>query len=85
MGPGGEAAETEEPAASEPVGTATLQLTSTPPSNVLLDGKPLGTTPLRDVSVEPGTHRVIFIHGAERRPKTVEVAAGSNQTVSVSF
>jgi serine/threonine-protein kinase len=62
-----------------------LQLTSTPPSNVLLDGKPLGTTPLRDVTVEPGTHRVIFIHGAERKPKTVEAAAGSNQTVSVTF
>jgi hypothetical protein len=87
VGPGGaaEPAEAEEPPAAEPVGSATLQLTSTPPSNVLLDGKPLGTTPLRDVSVEPGTHRVIFIHGAERKPKTVEAAAGSNQTVSVSF
>jgi hypothetical protein len=87
VGPGGaaEAAEAEEPPAAEPVGSATLQLTSTPPSNVLLDGKPLGTTPLRDVAVEPGTHRVIFIHGAERKPKTVEAAAGSNQTVSVSF
>jgi serine/threonine-protein kinase len=87
VGPGGaaEPAEAEDPAPAEPVGNATLQLTSTPPSNVLLDGKPLGTTPLRDVSVEPGTHRVIFIHGAERKPKTVDAAAGSNQTVSVSF
>jgi serine/threonine-protein kinase len=84
-GPGGEGSEPEEPASPEPVGAATLQLTSTPPSNVLLDGKPLGTTPLRDVAVEPGTHRVIFIHGAERRPKTVEVGPGTNQTVSVSF
>ncbi len=77
----------EEPPAPEPaaVSAAMLQLTSTPPANVLLDGKPLGTTPLRDVSVEPGTHRVIFIHGAERKPKTVEVSPGSNQTVSVSF
>jgi hypothetical protein len=81
-----EGAEAEEaPPAPEPSGSATLQLTSTPPSNVLLDGKPLGTTPLRDITVEPGTHRVIFIHGAERRPKTVEAGAGSNQTVSVSF
>jgi serine/threonine-protein kinase len=74
-----------EAAAAEPVGQATLQLTSTPPSNVLLDGKPLGTTPLRDVAVEPGAHRVIFIYGAERKPKSVEVAPGSNQTVSVNF
>lgn len=86
-GPASEGSEAEEaaPAASEPVGMATLQLTSTPPSNVLLDGKPLGVTPLRDVTVEPGTHRVIFIHGAERKPKTIEAAAGSNQTVSVNF
>ncbi len=79
-------AEAEE-AASEPApaGNATLNLTSTPPSNVLLDGKPLGTTPLRGISVEPGTHRVIFIHGAERKPKTIEAAPGSDQTVSVTF
>jgi hypothetical protein len=52
---------------------------------VLLDGKPLGSTPLRDIAVDPGTHRVIFIYGAERKPKTIEAAPGSNQTVSVSF
>jgi serine/threonine-protein kinase len=84
--PSTESSEPEEPAApAAPTGPAVLQLTSTPPSNVLLDGKPLGTTPLRDVSVEPGSHRVIFIYGAERKPKTIEAAAGSNQTVSVSF
>jgi hypothetical protein len=82
LGLGGEGGE-GEPAAV--IGQATLQLTSTPPSNVLLDGKPLGTTPLRDVTVEPGAHRVIFIYGAERKPKSVEVAPGSSQTVSVSF
>jgi serine/threonine-protein kinase len=81
-----EAAEAAEPAAEpEPVNNATLHLTSTPPSNVLLDGKPLGSTPLRDIAVDPGTHRVIFIYGAERKPKTIEAAPGSNQTVSVSF
>ncbi len=86
-GEGAEEAAPQPPAAVEqaPATLSMLQLTSTPPSNVLLDGKPLGTTPLRDVAVEPGSHRVIFIHGAERKPKTVEVAPGSNQTVSVSF
>jgi serine/threonine-protein kinase len=82
-GEGQEAA--EEAPEPEPTGSATLTLTSTPPSNVLLDGKPLGTTPLRDISVEPGTHRVIFIHGAERKPKTVEAGPGTSQTVSVNF
>jgi len=84
-GAGGESAEAEAAVAPAAVGQATLQLTSTPPSNVLLDGKPLGTTPLRDVTVEPGAHRVIFIYGAERKPKSVDVAPGSSQTVSVSF
>ncbi len=80
-----EDSEAAEPEPAPPTGNATLNLTSTPPSNVLLDGKPLGTTPLRDISVEPGTHRVIFIHGADRKPKVVEAAPGSSQTVSVSF
>jgi serine/threonine-protein kinase len=62
-----------------------LTLTSSPPSNVVLDGKPLGTTPLNGVAVEPGTHRIIFIHGPERKPRTIKAAAGSSQTVSVSF
>jgi hypothetical protein len=77
--------EPEEEDAPPADAKASLNLTSTPPSNVLLDGKPLGTTPLRDIQVEPGTHRVIFIHGAERKPKTVDAAPGSKQTVSVSF
>ena len=80
-----EGPENETASETEPVGQATLQLTSSPPSNVLLDGKPLGTTPLRDVAVEPGAHRVIFIYGAERKPKSVDVTPGSNQTVSVNF
>lgn len=80
-----EGPEPSEVAEPEPVGAATLNISSTPPSNVLLDGKPLGTTPLQGVSVEPGTHRVIFIHGAERKPKTVEVEAGKAHDVSVRF
>jgi hypothetical protein len=75
-------AEAETPATPT---SAKLTITSSPPSNVLLDGKPLGTTPLRDVSVEPGSHRVIFIHGAERKSKTIDAEAGSSRTVSESF
>jgi len=82
----GDAPETAEP---EPPTTAALSakltITSTPPSNVLLDGKPLGTTPLRDIAVEPGSHRVIFIHGAERKSKVINAEAGSNPTISESF
>jgi serine/threonine-protein kinase len=79
------ASEKTEAAAREPVRRATLTLASTPPSNVILDGKPLGSTPRRNITVEPGTHRVIFIHEASRKMETVEVAPGSSQTVSVNF
>jgi serine/threonine-protein kinase len=82
----GDAPEPTEPEPPAPVATtAKLIITSTPPSNVLLDGKPLGTTPLRDISVEPGSHRVIFIHGAERKSKIINAEAGSNPTISETF
>jgi serine/threonine-protein kinase len=80
---GVDTAEATEPEA--PVTSAKLTITSTPPSNVLLDGKPLGTTPLRDISIEPGSHRVIFIHGAERKSKMIDAEAGSSKTVSETF
>jgi len=80
---GVDTAEVTEPEA--PATSAKLTITSTPPSNVLLDGKPLGTTPLRDISIEPGSHRVIFIHGAERKSKMIDAEAGSSKTVSESF
>ena len=79
-----EAASEPEPPAPAAT-TAKLVITSTPPSNVLLDGKPLGTTPLHDISVEPGSHRVIFIHGPERKSKIINAEAGSNSTISETF
>ncbi len=72
-----------EPAAAG--GVAMLNLSSTPPSNVLLDGKPLGSTPLSAVEVTPGPHRVIFISGSERKPKSVNAVAGKTKSVSVKF
>lgn len=71
--------------AAEVAGMATLNLSSTPPSNVVLDGKPLGSTPHVGLSVPAGTHTVIFINGSERRRATVTVTAGSTKTVSVKF
>jgi serine/threonine-protein kinase len=79
------ASEKADTAAPQPARRATLTLTSTPPANVVLDGKPLGATPRTNITVEPGTHRVIFIHGASRKIETVEATPGSNQTVSVNF
>jgi serine/threonine protein kinase len=64
---------------------ATLSFLSSPRSAVLLDGAPMGTTPLRNVPVEPGSHRVIFIHGARRKSVTVVSTAGKRGSVSTRF
>lgn len=65
--------------------TSTLSLISTPPSSVVLDGKPLGSTPQEGLQVEPGAHSVLFIHGSERRHRQVVVASGKQETVAVHF
>jgi hypothetical protein len=63
----------------------TFTFTATPQSSVLLDGAPLGRTPLYDVPVAAGSHRVIFIHGARRRALRVIGVAGQNKRVNASF
>lgn len=65
---------------------ATLHLNSIPPSNVLLDGKPLGQTPRLGVSTRAGQHVVTFIHASRgKKSVTVRVAAGQAKTVSTRF
>lgn len=73
-------------AAKAPAGNGTLSLSSTPPSNVILDGRPLGSTPKAGVSVAPGSHTVIFVHPElGRKAKTVTVLAGKTAAVAVAF
>jgi hypothetical protein len=62
-----------------------LTLISVPSSNVVVDGKPLGSTPKR-VRVDAGQHSVLFVHPEHgRAERSVSVAAGANQSVSVRF
>ncbi len=76
------AASGEESKAS---GQARLSLLSDPPAAVLLDGKPMGQTPRR-VSVEPGTHSVLFIHPTKGRARaTAKLAAGQAKTLRAKF
>jgi hypothetical protein len=96
--PNGQAEQTIEVTLTERVGAAAstaptgveaskdgrLDLDSTPPSDVIIDGKPLGQTPL-SLYVDPGIHRVIFVNGTERKAKTVDAASGSATSVSVRF
>jgi serine/threonine-protein kinase len=61
---------------------AKLNFNSIPASNVILDGKPLGSTPKTGVTVEPGMHTVIFVH-AEHGRKAKGVNAQAGKTISV--
>jgi hypothetical protein len=67
-------------------GNGTLNINSVPPSKVILDGKPLGSTPRVGVSVPAGTHTVTFIHPELGKKSTsVQVKAGETKSASVKF
>jgi serine/threonine-protein kinase len=63
-----------------------LNFNSIPSSSVVLDGKPLGQTPVMGIRVSPGAHQVVFIHPElGRKPVQVDVDEGAKRTVSVRF
>jgi hypothetical protein len=63
-----------------------LNLSSTPPSNVVLDGRPLGVTPRSGIKVKPGAHSVVFIHPKHgRKTARANVKPGGTSNVSVRF
>jgi eukaryotic-like serine/threonine-protein kinase len=64
---------------------ASLSITSTPPSSVLIDGVPRGSTPLHSVQVRPGSHRVTLIYQKQRKSLLVKSAAGENTLLSARF
>lgn len=76
----------EPPAAPSTRGSGTLSMNSLPLSKVLLDGRPLGSTPKVDVSVPAGTHTVTFVHpDLGRKSVTVTVRVGESASASVRF
>jgi hypothetical protein len=69
---------------SEPTGY--LNISSTPTSKVVLDGKVLGDTPKMKVKATPGTHQVILIdNNGNRFEKSVLVIVGQSTPVSHKF
>ena len=63
----------------------TINVTSNPPANVVLDGRPLGRAP-RVVRVPAGTHKLVFIHPLYgRRAVNVSVSAGMTTGASAEF
>jgi hypothetical protein len=73
------------PAAAAKGANATLTFTSTPPSNVIFDGRPLGKTP-KSATVPPGQHTVVFVHPElGRKAKAINVNPGQKATLTVKF
>ncbi len=71
--------------ASATSGTGSLNITSSPPSSVILDGRPLGKAP-RIVDVQAGAHTVVFIHPKYgRQSVTVNALAGRTTSASADF
>ncbi|MGK3993384.1 PEGA domain-containing protein [Sorangium sp. So ce1024] len=78
----------EAPAAAPAAAAAsgTLNINSIPVSKVVLDGRPLGSTPKVGVSVPAGSHTVLFIHPElGKKSVTVTVKAGETKTAAVKF
>jgi hypothetical protein len=77
------------PAAAQPAvatGNGTLNINSIPVANVVLDGRPIGSTPIRGLSVSPGPHTIVFIHPEQGRKVTsVKVEPGQAATAAVRF
>jgi len=62
-----------------------IDVTSSPPANVVLDGRPLGQAP-RVVKAPPGIHTVLFIHPLYgRQSLSVNVTAGRTSRAAAEF
>ena len=63
----------------------TVNVTSNPPANVVLDGRPIGKAP-RLVQVPPGVHKLVFIHPLYgRQTVSVTVTPGQTATATATF
>jgi hypothetical protein len=72
----------EQPAGGET--DATLHVIANPPANVVVDGRPLGMTP-QTITLAPGAHVIVFAGAESREVRQIDLSAGGEKTVSVSF
>jgi hypothetical protein len=70
----------EKPMVAEEGGEGTLMVSSKPPCDIIIDGKPTGlTTPQRSISLAAGVHKVTFVNDAEKIKKTVSVTISADK------
>jgi serine/threonine protein kinase len=61
-------------------GESYLNINSLPASSVVLDGKPLGSTPKVHVQVTAGSHTVVFTNADQGLKKQITVTVGAGET-----
>jgi hypothetical protein len=75
---------TFDPTMTEPPAddSALLDVLSDPPTQILLDGKPIGTSPISAHKVSPGSHDVTFVdEKTGNRTMSVKLEPGDTRTV----
>jgi hypothetical protein len=74
----------EPKADKKPPGEGTLMVSSKPPCEIVIDGKPTGlTTPQRSIPLSVGAHKITFINDAEGIKKTVSVSITADQSTKL--
>jgi hypothetical protein len=59
-------------------------ISSKPPCEILIDGKPTGlTTPQRAIPLAPGAHKITLVNTAEGIKKTVSVQVTADKATKV--
>jgi hypothetical protein len=59
-------------------------ISSKPPCEIVVDGKPTGlTTPQREISLPAGPHKITLVNKAERIDKTISVQITAEQPTKV--
>jgi hypothetical protein len=78
--------EDEAAPAPAPAALSQLNISSTPSTLIVLDGRPLGKSPISGVKVSPGAHTIVFI-GPEGKRKvgTATVKPGATRNIAVKF
>ncbi len=75
------------PSAPSGGGTGTLRINSRPWSQVVIDGKPIGSTPQMNVTLAEGTHKVTLINPEFdiKKTLTIKIKAGQIETQIVAL
>jgi formylglycine-generating enzyme required for sulfatase activity len=74
----------EAEAGKEPPPPTMLRLELPPGIHVMLDGAPLGPTPLDPIAVEPGARTIVLENACQRHEASVDVALGQTKTLSLA-